>query len=464
MTVDVERELRAAMEEFTADVQAPPDLLARVRRPSRRRPAFAIAVSAATAAALVAAVIIVVLHDAPADAPAGPVAPLSTYRPSKPDTQAQQRQETAALDRAISGWGRTRGDRAADTSLIARLEAEWAHPTGHPTLQGSFEPVIDPAGPVQVLWVGTTPEGVAGFAVERTTDPAADYWYGVFLPDAGGVPRLAQRGQLQVGFDLGEYVPDHFSFTTSAAHRDVVVIPYDPSDVVRTSFRLITTGEKWRPRWQDVTVRDGAAVAAVPAGADVWGTVVEVAHAGHVLSDQRVDFIATHLVDEGPPQPKNLLGLWCNGCSAGALAGPGYTKAMLDAWAVRHGPAYLPVFSSEWSVGGRARDGSNVLAMQLWVAGQPAHTVVLVDTPHNTVQVLLDEVTDPGKRPVVAVRLTDRLGWLVAAGPASTITGWRVPGGGWHPVAAARTALLPDESAVDLRLVVNGQETVVAAG
>jgi len=463
MSLDLEHELRLAMQEFTDDVLAPPDLLARLpRRRTRGFPRLAVMAAAAAAAATIAGVV-VVGQNTGGGGTATPVKPLSTYK--IPKTTAQQEQRAATqMDAAIAHWGPTRGDRADDSRLMTQLRAEWEHPTQHPANLGSFEPVMSPDGPVTILWAGTTPEGVAAVAVQHTKDPVAQYWYGIFLPDAHAVPRLAQRTQLIGGVDLAEFDAHMLSFTTSPAHQSVVVLPADPSDTVRVAFS--TTPDRdgtLVPQWRDAPVHADAAVVSVPSGGSVWGSVVEVSHRGQVVAHHGLDFVSTHLLNEGAPQPSNVLPMWCNGCSIGS-SGPGYSLAMLTAWMVRHGPAYLPVWTSGWSVGGSLADGRSVLAMQLWAIGHPAHTVVLLDDQQNSqVQVLYDAVTKPADRPVVAVRLPDNAGWLVGAGPDSVVTGWRSsPESSWHAVADKK-ALLVHTSAgsIQLRMRVHGKQQVV---
>lgn len=462
MSLDLENELRLAMQEFTDDVDAPPDLLSRLpRRRPRGFPRLAVVAAAGAAAVVIAGVVVVGEN---AGGPGGPgVKPLSTYKPSKTFGQ-QEHQAAEQMTNAVDRWGPTRGDRAGDQQLLARLRDEWAHPTQHPTNLGSFEPVVSPDGPVKILWAGTTPQGVVAYAVQPTKDPVARYWYGFFLPDSHGQPLLARRGQLTAGFDISEFDPHVVSFTTSAAHHTVVVIPTDAADGVRVAFSAPAGSDgKWSPQWQDVPVHDGAAVASVPSGGNVWGTVVEVTHGGRVVADHNLDFVSTHLINEGPPEPSNLLPMWCNGCSIGKY-GPGYGKTMLTAWLVRHGPAYLQAYTSMWSVGGSLPDGTSVLAMQLWVVGHPARTVVLLDDEQQSkVDVLYDAESKPSDRPVVAVRLPNSAGWLVGAGPDAVVTGWRPAGDrSWHVVSSKKYLLVPsDATSIELRMVVNGKQRIV---
>ena len=462
MTVDVERELKIAMEEFTSDVLAPPDLLSRLPRRRRRQfPRIAVMTAAVAAALVVAGVVVVGEQTGGEGGP--PVTPLSTYKMTK-TLAAHEQQAKTEMARVIQQWGPTRGDRAGDEQLMTRLRAEWAHPSQHPTNLGSFEPVQSPTGPVKILWAGTTPEGPAAYAVQPTKDPVSDYWYGIFLPGSDGQPQLAQRGQLTAGFDIGEFDSHVMSFTTGPAHKSVVVIPTDASDSVRISFSTSTDAQgRYVPQWQDVAMHDGAAIAPVASGGNVYGTVVEVSHGGTVVADHMLDFISTHLLNEGPPKPSNALPMWCNGCAIGTY-GPGYGKAMLTAWLVRHGPAYLPVWVGDWSVGGSLRSGVSVFATQLWAIGHPARTVVLIDDQNaGQVDVLYDAETKPADRPLVAVRLPQGAGWLVGAGPDAVVTGWRTSADApWHAVASKKALLVhTDAPSIQLRLVVNGEERVV---
>jgi hypothetical protein len=462
MSLDLEDELRLAMQEYTNDLQAPPDLMSRL--PWRRPRAFQrlAVVAAAAAAAVTVAGVVWVGERTGGGGTGAAVKALSTYH--VPKTTARQEQRAASqMDEAIDRWGPPRGDRAGDTTLLSRLRAEWAHPTQHPANLGGFEPVQAPDGPVKILWAGTTPEGVAAVAAQHTKDPVAQYWYGIFLPDAGGTPRLAQRTQLIGGADFGELDPNMLSFTTSPAHRSVVVVPVDPADTVRISFTTtIRSDGTLVPAWRDAPVRNDAAVATVPGGGSVWGTVVEVSHGGQVVAHHRLDFVSTHLLNEGPPQPSNVLPLWCNGCAVGD-GGPGYTLAMLTAWELRHGPAYLPVWTSGWSIGGRLPDGASVLAMQMWTIGRPARTVVMIDDEaRGEISVLYDAETTSADRPLVAVRLPGSAGWLVGAGPDAVVTGWRTsPEASWRAVANKKALLVPtDATSIQLRMVVQGNEQV----
>src|SRR3954454_12511045 len=120
MSLDLEHELRLAMQEFTDDVLAPPDLLARLpRRRTRGFPRLAVVAAAAAAAVTITGVVVVGEHTGGGGTGTA-VKPLSTYK--IPKTYVQQEQRAAAqMNAAVANWGPTRGDKAGDQQLLAQL-------------------------------------------------------------------------------------------------------------------------------------------------------------------------------------------------------------------------------------------------------------------------------------------------------------------------------------------------------
>src|SRR4051812_45646076 len=110
MSLDLEHELRLAMQEFTNDVLAPPDLLARLpRRRMRGFPRLAVVAAAAAAVVTIAAVAFVGEHTG--GGAGSTVRPLSTYRMAKDFVQREERARRQMND-AVANWGATRGDKA----------------------------------------------------------------------------------------------------------------------------------------------------------------------------------------------------------------------------------------------------------------------------------------------------------------------------------------------------------------
>src|SRR4051794_1967767 len=118
MSLDLEHELRLAMQEFTADVLAPPDLLARLpRRRTRGFPRLAVVAAAAAAAVTIAAVAFIGEHTG--GGAGSTVRPLSTYK-IPADYVQQEQQARRQMNDAVANWGATRGDKAADLQLMAQ--------------------------------------------------------------------------------------------------------------------------------------------------------------------------------------------------------------------------------------------------------------------------------------------------------------------------------------------------------
>jgi hypothetical protein len=441
MSIDLERELKLAMDEFTADVQAPPDLLSRLRRPGASwRSGRRVVLSAAAVAVALAGVVLVV----PRLIGAG---------------------STVTAADAIAGWGPARGDLAHDQTVLDRIAAEWARPSGHNADAAGFDPVNGDR-PLQVLWAGTTPDGPAAYAVQHTTDSAMPWTYGVFIPDAHGQLQLYYRMQLEPNAGDGtpwQPQPAGYSFGASRALDSFVVVPTDPQATVEISTRHVTDSSgRVTPQWQDVVSTDGAAVIAVPSGDSIWDSVIRIRDGNTVAWTGAVNLLPAK---DGPARPANALGLWCNACNVvrgGYDLGTG--EKPWTVWTDKYAPDWYPTYSSEWTLGGYFHGHDEVLATQLWLPGEPAHTVVGVSTEGGRFeQIVSDVVTDPAQRPLVAVHVAAAHGWLIGAGPDAVVTGWRLrPSSDWVAVAPNKAVLVPtDAGSIQLRLVVAGQERVV---
>lgn len=441
MSIDVERELRLAMQDLTADLHASPDLLDRVRpKPRRRVPSLRVATAMATAAAVVVAGAVVGTHVGGGN-------------------------NTVSVAATFADWGPARGDLAHDPATLQAIDAEWAHPTGREADIAGFDPVHGDR-PLQLLWAGQTADGPAAYAVQHTTDPRTPWVYGVFIPDSDRTLKLYYRMTLDPT-DPGAAWQPHpwgFSFASSRTPHSVVVLPADPRDPIEISFRH-TTGADGRvaPQWADVQAVDGAAVIDIPAGGSVWDTVVRIGADDRPLFAGGVSLIPS---TDGAPPPRNAFGLWCNGCNVGSGGDLGEGERAWKAWTERHAPSWYPTYEATWTVGVYLDGGGEVLARQLWLPGEPAHTVVGVTRRGGAFkEIVVDEQTDPLRRPVVAVRVPPANGWLVGAGPDAVVTGWRTDGGAWHAVPSKKALLVPTTAtSIELRMTVKGREVVVSRG
>src|SRR3954469_14378955 len=140
MKLDVERELREAMNEFTAALQAPPDLLDRLGARPPRLPRLRVGIAAVAVAGVVVAILLVAqqLPGLRSVAPTAPAPkPLSVYH-ARTDYVTPKDRANRELHAAIDHWGPTRGDRANDGALTHEVAAEWAHPGSDPQAVHAF--------------------------------------------------------------------------------------------------------------------------------------------------------------------------------------------------------------------------------------------------------------------------------------------------------------------------------------
>jgi hypothetical protein len=181
-------------------------------------------------------------------------------------------------------------------------------------------------------------------------------------------------------------------------------------------------------------------------------------------------------LDTQPPPPANAV-KWplSDQDIGGSVPGGGLYKDLYEPWMSQYAGMDEPYGGQQW-VMGSPQDRHAIVVQQLWFYGDLAHTVVLrvVD---KDVQLLSDTVTDPTARPLVFLRLPNTLGWLVVAGPDTTITGWREPGATtWSDIETSTAATAGDKTVhtnkstfinstaahIQVRLDVNGKTQIAS--
>jgi hypothetical protein len=378
---------------------------------------------------------------------------------------------------AFAQWGPTRGSLATDSTFLAQVRQEWAHPTGSRLLSETRKF----AGPVRVLYAGDTAGGRAAVVAQRSQDPRVGIFVGVMTAVAGHGLSLAGpnepsfAGQV-ASTNVGRFDIHQVSFSAGSG-RQVVILPTQPSDTVSVSagYHIDSAGQAQRT-WTPVPVTDGVALAAVPTAQSSWNTLVRIMHVGQVADEARVWINAT-----AAPVSGNVLGYWADINAVVGTESTGISSTTFDSWLHRYAPADQPFGVSMWRIGGQLPDRAGVLVQQLWLYGGPAHTVVLLQR-HGSSAVLYDRVTDPTARPLLAARLPAMGGWLVAAGPNSTVTGYRAVGSatwivpkqaikdytgstGSTKVFSRAAALLPTlDTNIEIRLIVHGVQRTVTEG
>jgi hypothetical protein len=419
-TDEIADAMTQAAEQPPFDVAIEP-VLTRIQRRQRRQRVGATAAVVAVVAAMVTGIVVVVPRAQSAQT-AGPGrrAPLH-------DVLAQTKPITGEAARAaFAAWGPTRGDLASNAGFLSEVRQEWANPTG----DEAYHPLATGIGPVNILFAGNTPGGKAAVVEQDAKDADTGVFVGVMTqsPNGSGLslwgPNDPTQSSVELTANLGRFDLRQVSFAVGSG-RHIIVLPTDATDTVTASLaeQISNRGQVARS-WQPVKIMDGVGVVNLPPTDNSWNTLFRVRHPGRGIDEGPV-----WINVGGVPQPANALGLWTQmnaviGNSEGGIGPNTYTS-----WLKRYGAIGQPFGQSGWTVGGHLPNGDNLLIQQLWLFGQPAHTVVLEQTPTiSSPTVLSDTVTVPTARPLLAVALPALGGWLVLAGPHSTVTGYRMVG------------------------------------
>jgi hypothetical protein len=479
LTDELRGALRAATDQqpFEPDVSRVP---ARVRQLRRRRTVVWVGVGAACIGVVTTAGIVATTGSS------------NRVSPSPLD------RGSAALVREVADWGPTRGSFANDAAFLEQAKQEWLHPTdryyGDPGQGGESvltkadgTQVITPpdrsrhlTGDVTVLFAGQTPDGPAAVVAQPTTVKDVDLYLGFLLPTTNHDLHLvaADTPKMYAQHEFGDQGLDTnmINFKTSGAGDHLVVLPADPADAVSVSLghTLDTTGHVQR-NWSAVPVSGGVAMLTASGPLGSWDTLIRVSDNGVVVDESQVWDVLTESENDGlPPQPQNAVD-WplSDQAIGGSVPGGGSVSSLNDPWIRQYANLDEPYGGRSW-VTGSAQDRHLIIVEQLWFYGDPAHTVVLrvVD---KDVQLLSDTVTDPTARPLVSLRLPDALGWLVVAGPDTTITGYRPAGttnwsdadtvtaetDGGKPVTTNKSAFIRSTADhIQVRLSVNGKTRI----
>jgi hypothetical protein len=361
---------------------------------------------------------------------------------------------STALVHEVDNWGPTRGSLAHDSAFLQHVKQEWLHPasrySGDPSQTGTSvltksdgtRVVTKPdtsrhlTGDVRVLYADQTPDGPAAVVAQRTTRNGVDMYVGFLLPTSNRDLRLvaaetptdfAQREFDDPGFDT-----NMINFKTSPAGDHLVILPANPTDSVSISLGHTTDARGHIQRdWSAVPTDDGVATVTASGPLGFWDTLIHISDHGVVVDEAPargvLDGFVDGMTDAQPPMPSNAVH-WplSDQAIGGSIPGGGYASSLNDPWITRYATTDEP-YGGAWWASGSPQDRHMIVVGQLWFYGDPAHTVVLRVVDKDP-QLLFDAITDPTERPLVFTRLPGTLGWLVAGGPDSRITGWRESG------------------------------------
>jgi hypothetical protein len=478
LTDAVQQALRDAADEqpFHPDLAGVP----RRTRQLRRRRRAAISISAMTAIAIIAV--------AATFAATGGIDRIGSSPAGSSD---------AIID-MVDHWGPTRGSYADDPAFIERVKQEWLHPGGSyygdPSRGGveiqtnadGTKGVSPPnrlrqlTGDVQVLYADQTPDGPAAVVAQRSTRPEVGTYIAFLLPTDDKNFKLvaaytaglhAQREFGETGFDT-----DLITFVTTASDKHAVVLPADPGAAVSVSESHSTdaTGHVSRT-WAPVQTQDGVATLTAPQDLGFADTLIRVVRGGQTIDEAAItDVLLSPTVK--PWMPANAVPDWTdyNGEIAGLHSGAGYPPGFYQSWLTRYGASDEP-WSGGWGFEGQLPDRTGIFVEELWLFGDPAHTVVF-RTHGKQTDIVSDTVTDPTQRPLVLMQLPDQQGWLFIGGPHTTIQGYRESDGqSWSDIDTTTSgttdgvkdttrgaAVIPfSADHIQVKLDVNGRKKIV---
>lgn len=481
-------ELRGALRSATDQQPFEPDLTRlphRLRQVRRRRAATWIAVSAISIGVVAAAGIVTTTSSGDRVSPS----PLDEGR--------------AAIIQEVDKWGPTRGDLANDTAFLDRVKQAWQNPpfgyymdprqSGASVLtKADGSTVITPAdrsrhltGEMKVLYAGQTPDGPAAVVAQPSTQKRFGMEIGYLLPTSNGdlelVADFNAEDYAQPEFDDPGFNASVIDFKTGATGNHLIILPADPTDSVSISLghTLDSTGHVERS-WSAVPIEGGVATVTATGPLGFWDTLIRVTHDHNLVSEAQVSDVVRlgrdGNSDRTAARPENAVDWPLSDQEIGGSGpGGGYRTNFNDPWITQYADLDEP-YADEWMVTGSPAadpDHRMIVVSQMWLYGDPAHTVVLRMLDQHA-ELISDEINSPTDRPLVFTRLPDSLGWLVVGGPDTTITGWRTGTVKWSKIdtfTAATTDGKPDTTNkatfirstaahIQVRLDVNGKTQV----
>ncbi|MGC4937130.1 hypothetical protein [Kribbella sp. DT2] len=437
-----ETDLRERLTAGVADVEAPTDLLDRVRaggsRRLRRRQLGALATTA-LAAVLVAGVAITAPGVLRADRPE------VAATPSRAEPYAQLT------------TGPTRGDLAGDRQYLSEILAAWkayTGPTGEPVhvdLRGS-EP--------HVAWAGRTPGGRAAIIAQRgylahpgdlppRSEGTRHTMLGFFADGADGRPTLIKEAGPGIGAIGGLMVGD-------AAHRTLVVIDDGTPTGLSTRRDYLADGTS-RHRYDPLTFKDGVSITMLPAGTDPDAVRVKQLAPGSVpLALMGTGTVDGERIPEHRLWPGKDKESWPMTAAGGDLRTAAHQVFAAATGKVRDQDAYS-FATSTWAAYGVTPNGSRLILGEMALDRDPTRSYAILTRPGGRLTVVPGGEPDRMSDLPVKVKLPDGQGWAVASRGAQL--DYRLSGGSWKGLRT--NALLVPAAAVQVRVRLNGDQQVV---
>ncbi len=450
-----ETELKHRLTAAVEDVDAPSDLVHRVRKggTSRlRRHRLNTLAGAGLALALIGGAGVVVQH----------------VRTSAP-VQSYSSGIGSGDPYGFMMKGRTRGDLAGDKAFLAEAIAAWklGREKSYDKERGIFD---DLRGEPKVYWAGTTPGGKAAILVQNSYL----HQHANIQIDQEGIHALVgyvgTDAKGKAAFVNGSYPAPGSSLVAAfvagptGGQQAMVVIDLD-KDLGWAAKREYTEDGS-RRKYTPLKFKDGVSVVKVPAGTNL--DALE-------LSQLPPTEFASYEVVNGLPIPTSTAdfdqrlwtmekpdGSWedvswpmTEGAEALASKAKDTFVATVEA---ASDPSKNGVFMPSWVGYGVTANGSEVLLSELQLEPDPTHIYAVITPKGGKAVIAAGGVPDPKAPLPVNVKLPGGQGWAVAAKDAEL--SYRFGTGAWSAVRKNAT-LVPAGKNAAVRVTVGGTEKIV---
>jgi len=436
-------DLQQRLTDTVATIDAPPDLVERVRlggaRRLRRRRAGAVATIVLTTAVIGG--VATVGQDL-----------LSTSGGFDASTQTKQNEDPYGflLNRP------TRGDLANDQAYLDGVLKIWnaSHQKSANAGRGIFD---DLRATPHVAWAGTTPGGRAAIVVQQSylrkhTDIQLNHeglytLIGFIGDDGAGRPHLVADSYPAPGVGVIE------GFVTGSKIKALVVLDTGKKMGWAAGRKYSEDGSSGR-EYSPLSFKDGVASVKLPAGTDPASLWIRALPVGGPSESQLVGVPATY---ENMPDPRmwQQAGSWPLEPGADGSAAAVLFRNTIDKVA---DPETSAMYFSLWHAYGKTPNGSTVVVGETALDTDPTHMYAVVKTAGGAIEVIPGGVPDRAAALPVAIRLPDGQGWTAVRQGAQL--SYRIDGGAWSE-PRQNAVLVPDGRNAEVRVKVGDEEKVV---
>jgi len=446
-----ETELQHRLRTSVDDIEASPDLLARVRTGGTRR------LRHRRRATIVAATLSVILVGGLAGAVprvlAGDDAPVATVESNPVDPYS------------FLMTAKTQGDLARDKDYLGTAVDTWnkSHPTSDFNSRGIFDEL---RGDPKVAWAGRTSAGPAAIVVQqaylrkssKVRIPRDGVYTLIGFVDTGsdGKSRLASESypDLLSGITAG-------FLTGTAPEKTLVVVDVGKPVGYSTERSYEADGSSHRT-FSTLKFTHGFSVVKVPA--ELTAAVVQLAplplngKSSLWVAEARKPVkspLSHRRLWEDVFPPSNLWPMTDDADSYRRGATDTFTAVVV----AKSDPSYPTIFAgTNWAGYGRTADGSRVLLGELLLEPDPSRIYAVLTSKSGRTRIVPGGIPSKDSALPVAIKLPDGQGWTVAQKGAQL--SYRSANGSWSK-PRANALLVPASADAEVRVTLNGRTSSV---